>query len=402
MIQIITYTGKEQKYNGALTEQYSIHDVRSLDEYDVNIIDLNDNDIWKNKGSSTNSISIINDFISLSTMISNSKTSKTIILLPQNKIYRYNWGYERFRETAELKNMLITLVNSILSQLYEPISTIRLVYENTKTQIGKNEYSAAFYFQNESKVLLKSIKSGKATTIKCDKVILSTLAINSYDALVAFLKELHLLEEKEPVPEWLFSIKMFNDNEQETIIRKNEEQISVAENNIENANHILQANSRLKSTLYTNGDSLVEVVFEILEEMLDCDLSNFVDEKNADFIFEIDNTIFIGEIKGVSHNVKNENVSQLEVHYQRYLDEHPDTSEESIVALLIMNHQKNKPLLEREPIMGAQVDLAKRYGSLIIETHTLLKLLENYRAQIMTRGQIIQLLKETTGCLSIN
>ena len=39
MIQIITYTGKEQKYNGELVEQYSIHDVRSLDEYDINIIE---------------------------------------------------------------------------------------------------------------------------------------------------------------------------------------------------------------------------------------------------------------------------------------------------------------------------------------------------------------------------
>ena len=67
----------------------------------------------------------------------------------------------------------------------------------------------------------------------------------------------------------------------------------------------------MKSVLYTNGDELVQVVFEILEELLGCDLSQFVDLKKEDFLFTIEDTTFIGEIKGVNSNVKNPNITQL-------------------------------------------------------------------------------------------
>lgn len=40
MIQVATYNGKEIKYNGKLVEQYSLHDIRSLDEYEITVIDL--------------------------------------------------------------------------------------------------------------------------------------------------------------------------------------------------------------------------------------------------------------------------------------------------------------------------------------------------------------------------
>ena len=44
--------------------------------------------------------------------------------------------------------------------------------------------------------------------------------------------------------------------------------------------------------------------------------------KKEDFNFEIDDKVFIGEIKGVTSNVKNANVSQLDTHVQNYIDEH--------------------------------------------------------------------------------
>ena len=102
--------------------------------------------------------------------------------------------------------------------------------------------------------------------------------------------------------------------------------------------------------------------------------------KKEDFLFEIDDNVFIGEIKGVRHNVKNENISQLDVHFQGYLDEHEEKDPNSVKALLIMNHQNNKAPEEREPVKDTQINLAKRNGSLIIETAVLLKLLEECRS----------------------
>ena len=114
---------------------------------------------------------------------------------------------------------------------------------------------------------------------------------------------------------------------------------------------------------------------------------------------EIGDDVFIGEIKGVNHNVKSENVSQLDVHYQSFLED-SGKSENHVFALLIMNHQKNKDLTKREPVHENQVKLAKRNGSLIIDTFVLLKLFEKYKSEEISREYCMQLLKNNTGILN--
>lgn len=411
MIQVVTYSGNDDGYNGDGIEQYSLHDIRSLDEYDINVIDLDSSHLWVNEYRTTGSINKMDDLKSISKMISNSNSSNIVIILPQNKVFRCdkNPRYPRYEKQEELKNMLEDLTRNILSQMYQPISNIELVYENTKTFVEKNEIMASFYFTSGNKLLeetinnpvLRSIRSNKATVIKRKNVFLTTLCIEGYDALLAFLREIKLLMDNEEAPEWITDIKMFDDITQEQIISDCGAKIREAKQQIGNANLILEANNQLKTALYTNGDELVEIVFKILEELLDCDLSCFVDVKKEDVSFTIDGYTFIGEIKGINHNVKNQNISQLENHYQEYLDEHKDLEEKDIKALLIINHQRSKSIFDREPIMDTQIKLAKKYGSLIIETYTLLKLLEKYRAEELSRGEIIGLLKDNTGILKI-
>ena len=90
---------------------------------------------------------------------------------------------------------------------------------------------------------------------------------------------------------------MFDDNIQLQIIEKNNETIKDANDSISKAMEVINKNKRYKSILYTNGDELVEEVFEILKEMLGCDLSDFYDKKREDFKFEIGGKTFIGEIR---------------------------------------------------------------------------------------------------------
>ena len=143
------------------------------------------------------------------------------------------------------------------------------------------------------------------------------------------------------------------------------------------------------------------MVFEILQELLKCDLSDFEDEKEEDFCMKIGEKIFIGEIKGVNHNIKSQNISQLDVHYQNYLDENPDKTEEDIKALLIMAHQKNKSLENREPVHEKQIQLAMRNRSLIIETITLLRLFEKYKNGEISSDDCIELFSKNIGLLKI-
>lgn len=401
MIQVVTYGGKEARYNMEGIEQYSLHDIRSLDEYEINVIDLSSSILWNNRNNDCTNINSIEDFKSISDMILNSSMSKIVILLPQNMVYNYFLYRGDYQKKSELKNMLSELSKDILSNIYRPFVNFQLSYENTKSQIGNKSFDAAFYFRGVNEAIIKSQRSNKSTVIQMGKIIASTIRVDDGNDLLILLDGIGLLESKEDVPAWMDEIKMFDDVIQSNQIIDCEKQIDALQQKINISKDRLNSNMRLKSVLYTNGDELVDVVFEILQELLGCDLSEFVDEKKEDFLFEIDNTFFIGEIKGVNHNVKNQNVTQLDVHYQSYLDEHEDINEENIKALLIINHQKSKPISEREPIKDTQINLAERNGSLIIETYTLLKLLEKYRAEDVTREEVLLMLRETEGVLSV-
>lgn len=74
---------------------------------------------------------------------------------------------------------------------------------------------------------------------------------------------------------------------------------------------------------------------------------------------------------------------------------------ENIVALLIINHQRNKPISEREKVNEEVIKLAKRNGSLIVETMTILRLFEKYLLKEKTREECIDILVNHTGLLEI-
>lgn len=409
MIQLLTYNGNEEKLKGKDVIINKLHDAQSLDEFDINVIDLRDNNIWEYNESNNVSINSINDFKSLRTMISLSKKTKIIIIYPQNVTYSYDRHYHmningyRLDKKCELKDMITKMNQHILNCLYNPIIDLKVFYENTRTQINNSEILASFTFGDilPTDVLTKSFGSDKPTTIKHGNVILSTLDIKSYEQLIGFLKQIHLIKEKDEVPKWVKEEKMFDDKKQLRIIDENNDIISKATDKIKQARKIMDRNERYKSILYTSGDELVDVIFEILEQMLGCDLSAFHDIKKEDFNFCLDNNVFIGEIKGITSNVKSINVSQLDVHVQNYLDDHEE-DKDKITSLLIVDHQRNRPLSEREPVHNIQINLAKRNESLIVETITLLKLFEKYLGDTLTREKCVEILTTNTGLLTID
>lgn len=394
MIQILTYNGKNTSYNGKDTVVNSLHDARSLDDFEINIIDLQNMSLWENNDSSNTDINDVDDLESLGIMIDASNCPNIIILFPQNVVFRYDYSRVRkaYDEQCELKNIIPNLLD-ILSNIYLPIETIELRYENTSTKILDEKLSASFCFcVPEEDVLIASEKSRRPTVVKCSKVILSTLAIQNYKEVIALLKELGIIKEKIGIPDWMEDIKMFDDMKQLEEIQKNSDIIKESQNKIDAALRCIERNNRYKSILYTNGDELVDVVFEILEEMLGCNLHDFEDKKKEDFSFKREDTIYIGEIKGISSNIKSANITQLELHYRGFLDEHEDIDENSIRQLLVIAHQRGAALDKRDPVDRKQIELAERNGSLIIETYTLLKMFEKYQGQELTRGQCFELL----------
>ena len=396
----MTDNGLSKKYTDLPEcEQYAIRDIHSIDEYDITIIDLSFDEFWKNGGNGYNSISQINNFRSACSVLKNG-TAKVFIILPQNIGFKYHRYGNTYKNVIDLKDMMASFI-SILSELYGWFDTCRMSYENTSTVVGDYVYSAAFYFSMipEDRVILKS-KGNKAVMVQKDNVIITTLKVDGGEELLNIFRQVGIDEKNFDAPLWLDDYPMFDDTKQKEIVLADSNKIPMLQGEIDNANSILDENKRIKSVLYTSGEELVGVVFDILEEIMGCDLTGFVDEKKEDFLFDAGEFTFIGEIKGVNHNVKSGNVSQLDNHYQSYLDEHGN-NHSGVVALLIINHQRDKAIDLREPVKETQIKLAERNGSLIIETITLLKLLEKYRNGELTRDEIINKLAESKGLLRV-
>jgi hypothetical protein len=408
VIQLITDTNKHKKIiNGDIVIN-SLSSPKSIDEFEINIIDLQCDTLWHCEQDNHKKIDEMSNLFNLGLMIKEHKKSKIIVMYPFNSTFSYyqhiiNDRYGNptiaYWHSEELKNMLNDLVEHILSVLVGG-KDYKLFYELTDTLISDQRVSASFYFINAAPIYTSSFKSEKATTVLYNGLYLTSLDILSdTNTFFNYLRQIHLLEQKEQVPEWVKEYDAFDDQQQKAEIDCNREKIRACDSIIQVAQSKLDENNKYKSILYTQGDDLVDIVFVMLEKLLNCDLSGFHDVKKEDFLIKQEKVTFIGEIKGVTSNIRSEHVSQLDVHYQGYLEDLTQP-QENVKAILIMDHQRNKPLSEREPVHANQIHLAERNESLIIETITLLKLFEKFQSGGFTSEQCIELLKSKTGLLS--
>ena len=392
---------------------------KTLDSFDVNIIDLQDEKIWKNDSDDPNNINIGCDLISIQKNIESSKKAINIIAFPQNYGFNYHYysiagGPNRYHKFFYLKNRINCLkevLKSIIPKAKEkgtPSANYEIDYENSKTICGKSSFSAAFYFSKfiPDMVKTRAIDSDKATTILVTRnCYLTTLLLANNDCnLMDYLSFLGIKEKiQSDLPDWLCELNFFDDEEQRNNINVKTEEISRIEREIEQGKKKLNENLKYKSILYTNGKELVRVVFDILEKLLDCDLSAFKDEMKEDFLIKLNDITYIGEIKGVTSNVKSEHVSQIDVHYQSYLEKIAEEGQqENVKSLLIINQQRNKPLAEREEIHEKQIKLAKRNGCLIIPTIDLLKLFDKFVSKEINSENVIEIFTKQIGLITIS
>lgn len=402
-IQIISYVNSS-RIEDDMVICSNMSNPKSLDEFDLNIIDLTTSVLWRNKNSDTKSINAINDFKSIQIMVDKCNNAKVLYMLPKNETFESYYYRNGYAHSVLLKDMLDSLCNYILPCILPSnIPKVNLIFENTRTSVGGNIFSADFYFDGNYSALTQSSGSNKVTTVQLkDRVFATTLNILKGE-FKDYINHLFDKEEKEPVPDWALNYLFNDDVEQADIISENQQKIEEAQREIGDAENKLKENLKYKSILYTNGDELVTVVFEILEKILDCNLDSFVDKKDEDFIIQKETITFIGEIKGIGSNVKSDNIAQIERHYQRYMDDLDEQGkEENVKQLLIINPLRTKRLEDREPIHQRQIELATRNGCLIIETVTLLKMFEKALKNEITTEGCIDIFSSKVGVLQLS
>ena len=398
-IQILSYNKSLPNIHNEAIINSSLSNPSSPDMFELNVLYLQSKELWDDfNASDSYRARIKRDLDMISEMLLNTVKTNILIVFPINYIY-----FELYSKTYELIHhidVIYTRLNTLTKEL-----DYRLIYENTVTRIASNQYKASFYLNGSCgyTLITESDKSKKPVTIQRDRFILTTLNFQQDEQLLFdYLMHIGLMETKESLPEWLRNYPILDDKQQQLTVEKNETIIQQAEQEITNAQEILEQNNYYKSILHINGNELVYVVNDILEEILSCNLADFTDKKNEDFLIKCNDITFIGEIKGISSNVRRQDVMQVELHRQKYIDVLKEENKiEPTKTLLIINHQKQKPLNEREPVHKTQIELAQSYKCLIIETVTLLKLLEKFRKKEITTEACIELFESETGLLKI-
>lgn len=408
-VQVISFNNKlKNRFNGYEFVYSSINAPQSFDEFDINIVSLQEAGLWEYDGYEIRStVNCIDDLVCLQSIIQNSARTKVVLAFPQNCTFSY-CRYQndaRYHKSQEVKN-IIGNVGTIIENIIPRNRTLPwlLHYENTTTVINGKGYPAAFYFESPGRVLTKSTASEKSTTIEwSDQVILTCLDLSATTfSMVDFLREIGFEKVAAEIPQWLIDLECLDDAVQNQIVREGSQTITEAQSRIDRAKQQLDANLRYKSVLVANGDALVDVVFDMLEQLLDCKLTGFIDDKKEDFRVAKDTVTFIGEIKGVTSNVKSEHISQLDVHYHSYLDKlQEQNTTENVKQLLIINPFRTKPLSERDAVHEIQIALAKRNGSLIITTDTLLSIYELFLREEISSERVISVFSQATGLASI-
>lgn len=390
-IQIIS---DENRYFNIDTENTTLSIINrfsDLEAFNYTLIDLNHNKLWnynkkQNKFEEDTNIKTLTDSIK--------ENDKIIIILPSNKEYRL---IDIFSEPKQIKNDT-SIITKFLND-YFGIEEITLAYGVNKTIINDKEIRSDFYFQYTSnfKILTKNTIS-KPTTIQRRNYVLTTIQLSYGDDIKNFINKISN-QSVENIPNWFDEIEMFDDKEQKLQIEENEHKIKLLEEDITNAENKLKENNYYKSILYKQDKPLVKVVFKMLEEMLNYDLSNFKDIYNEDFLLEFDDVTFIGEIKGVNSNVKNKHLSQLDDHVsdrEDYLKK--NNLEENIKPLLIENTFIETKPSERKEVDDATIEKAKeKYQSLIITSIHFLELYQTFKNGEITTEEIKNRFKDEIG-----
>ena len=408
MIQIISNNALYEKFDKNIYCISKINEFKDFDNFNLNVIDLNYQDIWKNNKSNTTDINNLFDLLSLKSAISENEKSEIVILFPQNLIYEYNKVYQerdiyKYEGKENLKNIILNFRSIICNSLVS-IDSIEIFYGKNDIEIDGVKYKSDFYFSNVEKenIIQKASNKKSNVIIKQNDIILTTLEIDTEEKLKKMIQKIFpdIFDKTTEIPEWFYDIEFYNDKELINQICELDNKIKLIKQEKNNLNEQVKINNKYKSILYETGNILANIINEMLSQMLDYDLSNFEDKYEEDGLIKLKEITFIIETKGLKNEIKGEDVSKAFAHLIVYDDSNfKNKIEENTKCLFFATYERLKPILERVPIHERIETLAKSNKTLVIDNRIFLDIYEDYLNKKINRDDIVKLFIDNVGIL---
>lgn len=406
MIQIIA--NDIRKYNNFSNNIFLISEIdefQSFDNYDITVIDISDNSLWYNDAGTIQSINQYMDLQTINSAIKKSEKSNIVIVFPQNIYYHYehnniSGGYRKSKKIKDMKKSFIDILSTNLINM----NLLNLNFGKSYSKIKNFNIKADFSFLNvtEKDIRIKADNGNDIVAIQKDKVVLTTLELNTEDEFMEFLKLIFpkSFDKSTNVPDWIEYINFYTDIKCKEGIDTIEQKIKELEKSKKELEKIMLKNSEYKSILYETGDVLSKQINNMLAEIFEYDISQFKDTYEEDGLIKLEDITFIIETKGLNNEISGRNVSDASNHLIIYEDK---LEEEKIIentrCLFFVAYERNKKVEERVKIKDRLEIIAKANNTLIVDTREFLKIFEDFLNKKIDKEEVKEIFKNSIGVL---
>ena len=231
----------------------------------------------------------------------------------------------------------------------------------------------------------------------------TTLQVNNNDDLSAIVDAIFPAKDSPyRIPEWLDEVVYHDEAAQRARLKEIDEQIVFLGEERKGIEEILSDYRGIKSVLCCKDFDLEKRVRHLLAEIVEVD-EDFEDNKEEDFRFSYDNTLFLIEIKGSNGGLKRQHVSKTYDHVQIKADAMEEEGNSGkLKGVLIFASQIELKPDERDQFPETQITIARKNDIAVLSTETLLRCYEAYVEGRLTSDAFKETLLQTSGLVSLD
>lgn len=410
--QILVY--KQQDCGFTETSELTIREfgkAGAFDAFDLSVIDLQDGHFWKSDSNDDSILWDHADINSINQMILQSNKSKCIILLPQNCSYSYYFDYDsrvkarRYKHNKPLKDFIKDFSDSPIGDLF-PLP-LPICFGESKTILFGRELHSEFSFSTPIYPPIKPLLTSNASTVSAVRIsetfAATTLQINNNDDLSAVIDAVFPIKVQPAcAPDWLDEVEFHDEAAQRARIKEIDEKMILLQVEKDKIKGILSDYQEIKSVLCSKDFDLENKARHLLAKIAEVD-EDFTDNKEEDFNFSYDDTLFLIEIKGSNGGLKRQHVSKTYDHVQIKADAMEDEGDSSTLkGVLVFAPQIELAPADRDPFPETQIKIARKNEIAVLSTETLLRCYEAYMENRLTSNSFKETLRQTSGLVSLD
>ncbi len=383
----------------------------AFDAFELTVIDLQDERLWQSDCDNDKLLNDHADISSIGQMLLQSNKCKCIVMFPQNCMYSYCYEYDRqihanrYKHKMPLKDFIKDFACSPIGELL-PLP-LHICFGESKTLLFDRELHSDFSFSTPILPPVYSILESEASTVSAvrlsEALAATTLCVNDNDDLLAVVDAIFPTEtQSSRTPDWLEEVMFHDETTRRARMKAIDNQIALLSEEKKGIEEVLSDYRDIKSVLCSKDFELESKARHLLAEIAEVD-EGFVDNKEEDFNFSYDDTLFLIEIKGSNGGLRRQHVSKTYDHVQIKMDEmEAEGNSRKIKGVLVFASQIEVRPKERDAFPEKQLSIAQRTEIAVLSTETLLRCYEAYVEGRLTSIAFKEALCQTSGLVSLD